>query len=82
MYNNVKCLVRTANGLTAAFAVTGGLKQGCVISPLLFNMYLNNFVTELKEVEDGISMNRRQVPILLCADDIVLLAKRFTNSVG
>ena len=37
-------------------------------------MYFNDFVTELKEGEHGISVNRRQVPILLYADDIVLLA--------
>ena len=57
LYTNVKCSVCTANGLTASFAITGGLKQGGVISPLLFSTYLNDFVTELKEGEDGISAN-------------------------
>ena len=45
LYTNVKCSVRTSNGLTAAFAITGGLKQGCVISLSLFSTYLNDFVT-------------------------------------
>ena len=65
LYTNVKCSVCTKNHLTAAFAATGGLNQGCVISQLLLNMYLNDFHTELKKGEDGISVNGRQVLILL-----------------
>ena len=36
MYKNVKARVRLSNGLTDEFSCSNGLKQGCVLSPLLF----------------------------------------------
>ena len=39
-YNNMRCRVRVGGELTDAFLVSGGLKQGCPLSTLLFNLAL------------------------------------------
>ena len=74
LYHNVKCSVRTLNGLTSVFKVSRGLKQGCVISPMLFNLYINDLVTEINELRNGVSVNRKNISVLLYADDIVFLS--------
>ena len=74
MYSNVKCSVRINNDLGNAFKVGCGLKQGCVASPLLFNLYINDLVTEINALDKGIKINNTKVSMLLYADDIVLMS--------
>ena len=65
--------MRINNCLSRCFDVTCGLKQGCLISPLMFNMYINDLITKLNGLDRGIKVNGRKVSLLLYADDIVLL---------
>ncbi len=58
--------------LTDWFPVTLGLKQGCTISPTLFNLYINGLVIVIKESGIGIDVGGEIIAILLYADDIVL----------
>ena len=58
IYNDVRCCVRINGTNTDWFQVTSGLKQGCLLSPLVFNMtYVNDLVHNLKSVAEGINMN-------------------------
>ena len=51
------------------------MRQGCILSPLLFNIYAENIMTEaLEECESGISIGGRMVTNLRYADDTTLLA--------
>ena len=43
IYENVSCCVNVNGSKTDWFAVKTGLKQGCLLSPLLFNMYFNRW---------------------------------------
>ena len=45
LYNNDICRVKLVNGLTKAFHANQGVKQGCIFSPLLFNLYLADLPT-------------------------------------
>lgn len=40
VYEETLVTVRTKEGLTDVFRTTKGVRQGCVMSPLLFNLYI------------------------------------------
>ena len=51
------------------------MRQGCIISPLLFNIFADNIMREaLEELASGISVGGRMVTNLRYADDTTLLA--------
>ena len=51
-----------------------GVKQGDNLSPTLFNLFINNLSSQIKELHCSIKVGIEQVSILLYADDIVLLS--------
>ena len=57
MYVNQKCYVKWANKLSELFTVANGVKQGAVISPSLFSIYIDNF-KELKQLGLGCHVGR------------------------
>ena len=51
-----------------------GVKQGCILSPLLFNAYMEDLVQLIREQEKGLRYGDAKVSILLYANDIVVLS--------
>ena len=74
LYSSVSACVRVNSLTTDWFNVSGGLRQGCILSSLLFNLFLDNLVNFFKSLDIGISIGDEKVCILLYADDIVLIA--------
>ena len=79
LYDGSMSQVRVNNFLGKEFAVTRGLCQGCVLSPLLFCLYINSLVSELKGRDCGVLCGGMLVSSLLFADDTVLLAESAEN---
>ena len=55
------------------FDIKSGLKQVYVLSPLLFNIFINNLVDEAKKWNVVTNVNGENIGILLYADDAVFL---------
>lgn len=74
IYTNVLCSVRLNGHYTDWFTVNSGLKQGCPLSPILFNLYINDLVSFLQSFNCGVEIDGEKMCILLYADDVVLIA--------
>ena len=75
LYASVASSVRVNNLTTEWFDVTCGLRQGCCLSPLLFNLFVNDLALRIKSLGKGVSIDDELISILLYADDIVLMAE-------
>ena len=62
--------------LSKEFSVGMGLRQGCVLSPLLFSLYINGVVTRLHNWKCGVQCGGDMVPGLLFVDDMSLVASQ------
>ncbi len=59
---------------TKWFGVKTLLKQGCLISLVIFNLYINDLAIEIKQLNNGtIIINGECVSILMYADDMCLM---------
>jgi hypothetical protein len=60
LYQNCQSAVRTTEGLTDTFETRTGVRQGCVLSPLLFNVYIDRVITEAQIVKDHITETEQE----------------------
>ena len=75
LYVNVSACVKINNLTTEWFSVNSGLKQGCSLSPLLFNLYINDLALSINALGKGSTLNNDKLSLLMYADDIVLIAE-------
>ena len=69
--------VRTGHGTTDWFKIGIGVRQGCILSPCLFNLYAEYIMRNvgLDEAQAGIKIARRNINNLRYADDTTLMAE-------
>ena len=77
LYAGQKATVRTEHGTTDWFQIGKGVRQGCVLSPFLFNLYAEYIMRSsgLEETQTGIKIIRRNINNLRYADDTILMAE-------
>ena len=73
IYLSQKIQVKWNGIISQPFNVTNGVRQGGVLSPLLFSVYIDDLLTELKNSGLGCYIGNRFYGVLGYADDIVLL---------
>ena len=77
LYAGQKATVRTGHGATDWFQIGKGVRQGCILSPCILNLYAEYIMrnTGLKEAQAGIKIARRNISNLRYADDTTLMAE-------
>ena len=77
LYAGQEATVRTRHGTTDWFQIRKEVRQGCILSPCLFNLYAE-YITRnagLDEAQAGIKIARRNINNLRYADDTTLMAE-------
>jgi hypothetical protein len=77
LYMNTKCAVKIGDQRTSFFSYSEGVRQGCVLSPILFNLYINELpqLFEKTNSDPFILSNNTPINSLLYADDLVILSQ-------
>lgn len=75
IYNTVESSVKVKGKQTEWFEIGTGVRQGCVLSPLLYAFFINGLVKEINRANLGIVIGSagQKLSALLYADDIVLV---------
>ena len=74
LYAGQEATVRTRHGTIDCFQIGKGVRQGCILSPCLFNFYAEHIMqnASLDEAQAGIKIARRNINNLRYADDTTL----------
>ena len=77
LYAGQEATVRTGHGTTDWFQIGKGVRQGCILSPCLFNLYTEYIMRNagLEETQAGIKIAGRNINNLRYADDTTLMAE-------
>ena len=77
LYAGQKATVRSRHGTTDWFQIGKGGRQGCILSPCLFNLYAEYIMRSagLEEAQAGIKIAGRNINHLRYADDTTLMAE-------
>ena len=77
LYAGQEATVRTGHETTDWFQIGKGVRQGCILSPYLFNLYAEYILRNagLEEAQAGIKISRRNINNLRYADDTILMAE-------
>jgi len=72
VYSSTKSVVWNGTSMSSDFETHIGVKQGCLMSPLLFSLYLNDIHEYLG---GGLNIDDMNIRVLLYADDIVIISE-------
>ena len=77
LYAGQEATVRTGHGTTDWLQVGKGVRQGCILSPCLFNLHAEYIMRNagLEEAQAGIKIARRNINNLRYADDTTFMAE-------
>ena len=78
-YCSSYAIVRWNSGVSRKFRISKGMRQGSVLSPFLFNIYINNLMLNLSNIKAGLRVFDQNINTCAYADDVNLLASTCTG---
>ena len=74
MYKDSTTSLKIKGKLGPQIRILNGMKQGCPLSPFLFNLVLDSLLNLLQQREFGVDIGKHKINSLAFADDLVLVA--------
>ena len=74
LYWEQTAVIRTNNGMSNKVKIRRGIRQGCILSPILFNLYSEFLIREAIEEEKGIQVNGVNINNIRFADDTAIIS--------
>ena len=59
---------------SSSYSIKSGIRQGAILSPFLFNIYLDSITVALKQADNGCHMGGMYTGCLAYADDLILIS--------
>ena len=78
-YSKLSANVKWNNCFSRLFPIHSGVRQGGILSPLLFDCYLNMLISNLKKSDLGCKLHNCYVGCIMYADDLILLSASILN---
>ena len=75
IYTSDKVCIKLNNSRSNSFDLNLGARQGCILSPLLFNIFLCDLCKKCQSLEGKLDLDSTSVNLLIWADDLVLLSE-------
>ena len=75
LYKRVEYSLEINDPQTQYFEVKRSVKQRCILSSTVFNIFISDLISFVQELDKGIAIDNCKVSILLYADDVVLVAE-------
>lgn len=78
-YKSSNAFVRWNNYVSSVFSLSAGVRQGGVLSPLLFNVYVDNFLLRMQSANLGCRIGSCYLGCVMYADDLTLISASLTD---
>ncbi len=75
MYEKTNNSLKVKNGLSRSFRTYRGVQQGCILSPKLFNIFINDIPSLFGKECHPLMLGNEKISCLMYADDLVMLSE-------
>ena len=65
--------------ISEKYGIANGVKQGEMLSPILFGIYMDNLIKRLKDSNIGCKISNNYVVVFCYADDLTLITRTLTR---
>ena len=79
MYVNQCIQIKWNSMISEKYGIANGVKQGGVLSPILFGIYMDNLIKRLKDSNIGCKIGNNYVGVFCYADDLTLISPTLTG---
>lgn len=79
LYTNCVTTIRSNTGPTPCITIRAGVKQGCPLSPIVFNLALEPLIRAISHLNKGLHVHGRPIDVLAYADDLAIVTDDFDS---
>ena len=79
IYTNIRTTISVGGKTTREIRINLTVKQGCPLSPFLFNLEMDDFIEKLKLRNIGVKVNETLLNLMAFANELLLITEEFIH---